>query len=100
MARKMRKKTKEKIKALSKYIVGWIAALFMVFVCVAMVFAYIYPCPLCLARTYYVFGLLAGVTGTTAYFMLYSLFTPIVKWIWWRVKRKPQGFIELIKKAK
>lgn len=92
----MKKKTKEKTKAIGKYVVWWVAALFVGFPCWILIYSFSL-CDGCEPRTYYLIGLFAGITGTTAYFMVFSLLTPVAKWIWGKIKHKPKSFIKLIK---
>ena len=92
----MKKQTKKKMGAIGKYVGWWIATLVVGFLC--WVFLYSYgACDGCEPRVYYLIGLFAGVTGTVCYFMLFSLLTPVAKWIWGKIRKKPKGFLKLIK---
>lgn len=92
----MKKQTKEKTKAIGKYVTWWVATLFVGFICWVCVYAY-GVCDGCEPRTYYGLGLFAGVMGTTAYFMAFSVLVPIAKWIWGKIRKKPKSFLRLIK---
>ena len=92
----MRKQTKEKTKAIGKYIAWWVATLFIGFICWVLAYSY-NVCEGCEPRTFYLIGLFAGMTGTACYFMVFSLLTPVAKWIWGKIKRKPKSFLRLIK---
>jgi uncharacterized membrane protein len=93
---KIKKRTKEKTKAIGKYVAWWVATLFVGFICGVLVFAYS-VCEGCEPRTFYLIGLWAGITGTTAYFMLFSVLTPVAKWVWGKIRHNPKSFIKLIK---
>ena len=93
----MKKRTKEKAKAIVKYSVMWVVTIAVGFLCWICLYFYTIPCDICEPRTYFVMGLLAGVTGTACYFMIFSLLTPVVKWVWGKIRHKPQSFIKLMK---
>jgi len=93
----MKKTTKRKAIAIAKYSGMWVATIGVGFLCWVCLYFYTIPCDLCEPRTYYVMGLLAGIAGTICYFMVFSLLTPVVRWVWGKIRCKPQSFIKLIK---
>jgi hypothetical protein len=92
----MKKQTKEKTKAIGKYVAWWVGTIFVGFICWACVYTY-GVCDGCGPRTFYLIGLFTGMTGTTAYFMLLSVLAPIAKWVWGKIRHNPKNFIKLIK---
>ena len=92
----MKKATKEKAKILAKYVVMWIATVAIGFI--SWVFLYTGTvCGICEPKTFFWLGVFGGVTGTACYFMLFSLLTPVAKWVWGKVKHNPKDFIKLIR---
>jgi hypothetical protein len=92
----MKKTTKKKAFILAKYSGMWAFTLFLGFV----TFVFVYSrnvCLDCVREAYFFLGVFAGIFGAACYFMLCALLTPIGKWIWGKIRHKPQSFIKLIK---
>lgn len=92
----MRKETKEKVKTLVKYTVMWVATVATGFISWFFLYAGT-VCIICEPRTFLWLGIFGGVTGTACYFMVFSLLTPVAKWVWGKIRRNPKNFIGLIK---
>lgn len=92
----MKKKTKQKTITLVKYSCAWLATIGVGFACWLIILMFDTTGYLLSKQVSFWFGFLGGILGTLCYFMAWSLLTPIVQWIWSRIKRKPQGFIKLV----
>ncbi len=92
----MKRKTKEKLSAIGKYAGMWVATLVVGLLCWACTYVYLLI-GLNVPKALFPLGLFTGITGTAAYFMAFSLLTPVAKWIWGKIKHNPKSFIKLIK---
>ncbi len=43
-----------------------------------------------------VVSMVSGILGTLCYFMLWTLFTPIVKWCWGRIRHNSRTFTDVL----
>lgn len=92
----MKKKTKTKVATLVKYSCAWVITIGGGFACYLFIYMFKVAGHYWTQEISFWFGFLGGILGTLCYFMVWSLLTPVVKWIWGKIRHSPKGFVKLV----